>query len=606
MEARFRNVHNIVFPKYKISNFVPELFFHSENARYYDWERFLKFSGLVSFDTYFNAFPVKKYMENCLPLDFSFCLRASGYFIIRMYAVYSDSKLRFHKKKYAEWNFSSPVKIKTKLEIPAESVENADFLYFEVEGEGKIYHGYYGMKNKFENDIKLGIVICTYRREDEVIKTISTIKDHIRNNGNLSEKNVRIYLIDNARTLVSKCRIDDKYLSRLPNPNTGGSGGFEKGLHAAVNSEMDFTHILFMDDDIMLDGEVLHRLFLLLTTMKNELGRNAIAGTMLKMSDRFTVHEAGAVWNGKQIHGIGNGIDMRKTENVFKSLYFPKGNYGGWWFFCFPANWAKKYGYPMQFFIKIDDIEYSLRCAKNILTMNGLAVWHDDFENKYDGYQEYYIKRNELILSSVNKQKPHTLFQIRKLVVNIIKQLAFQRYFLADLVLRAYEDYLLGWKAFNSVNPEKLNRELIKFCPKMIDENNFKVKYNTKLDFNKFDHSIKEKQNLFIQALTFNGYILPERFYIKDEENFWVADMVNCRPVNFYRHKRVFHYNWQTQKGYMTEKSKKEFWRIVKKTIAVSIKFLFNYKKIRRGYYNNRKKLMEYKYGDEFEKRLDE
>ena len=76
--------------------------------------------------------------------------------------------------------------------------------------------------------------------------------------------------------------------------------------------------------------------------------------------------------------------------------------------------------------------------------MSGLAVWHDDFESKYDGFQEYYIKRNELIMTSVNHQKAYPFFQVEKLVKCVMRQVVYQRYFLADIVIRAYDDYLKG------------------------------------------------------------------------------------------------------------------------------------------------------------------
>ena len=58
--------------------------------------------------------------------------------------------------------------------------------------------------------------------------------------------------------------------------------------------------------------------------------------------------------------------------------------YAAWWFCCFSVNNVKKRGLPSPFFIKGDDIEYSLRNESKIINLNGLAVWHEDFSGKYN------------------------------------------------------------------------------------------------------------------------------------------------------------------------------------------------------------------------------
>lgn len=589
MKPKFKIIQNILFPGEVCE--VSELYYRSESQNCIFSDGRFQFSGQVSFDTYFNALPVGKYMENCLPSDFSFCLRASGSFILRLYSVRQNED-GFLREKLAEFEVDSSEITKTRFTISAQSVAQAGLLYFTVEGRGEMISGYFGMENQSETPVNLGIVICTYKREKFLLKNLEILNHYFQKEKIFDENTLHIYIVDNGRTLKRE-EIENEFVSLVPNRNTGGSGGFSRGLYEVSHSERNFTHILLMDDDISFECEVLYRLYIFLSFMKSDSKRTAMAGTMLNMSDMFTQHEAGAVWNGRQIFGIGAGMDMRRHKNVYQTAYLPKGNYGGWWFYCFPACWVEEYGYPLQFFVKIDDIEYSLRCAENIIVMNGMAVWHDDFEGKYDGYQEYYIKRNELILASVNSQKPYPFFQIRKLIVNIIKQVVFQRYFLADLVLRAYEDYLKGWEAFFHTEPETFNQELMNLCPKMKNEEELKQEYGVYFDEEKYQESLEIKENLFRQALTWNGYLIPEVFNY-DKDDFVIADLARCRAVNFYRHKRVLHYDKKTQKGYVTEQSKKELFRLMGRTISVSFRFLANYKKVRSGYAQNLKLLAKY------------
>ena len=42
--------------------------------------------------------------------------------------------------------------------------------------------------------------------------------------------------------------------------------------------------------------------------------------------------------------------------------------------------------FPILRFIKGDDIEFSLRNSSKIITLNGLSVWHEDFQKKYSSF----------------------------------------------------------------------------------------------------------------------------------------------------------------------------------------------------------------------------
>ena len=39
----------------------------------------------------------------------------------------------------------------------------------------------------------------------------------------------------------------------------------------------------------------------------------------------------------------------------------------------------------------------------NLITINGVAVWHESFESKYSASNEYYTVRNYLITSSIHR-----------------------------------------------------------------------------------------------------------------------------------------------------------------------------------------------------------
>ena len=544
----------------------------------------IKTSGEVSFDTYFNSFAIGKYNKYCnfsaVYLKLKFC----GLFVLRIFSVKKNNGI-FEEKCIIEKKIQSEYITDEVIETDGNLVEDSAQIYFTLTAESNsiFYGGEFGCKSDSVNNVNIAVVICTYKREEYLLKNLDSINKYLSENEFFTQDKIHCYVIDNGRTLEPQ-KIENSYMSLFPNKNTGGSGGFKCGYIKAVHSGRNHTHILFMDDDIVLDCEMFFRVFMLLSVAKSEWSDLSVGGTMLRLSNQRIGHEAGAIWNGKQIHSIGKDIDMTKRENVFEVSYFPKGNYNGWWFYCFPVGWHEKYGYPLQFFVKIDDIEYSVRCATEIAILNGIAVWHEDFENKYDGFVEYYIKRNELILSSVNNQKPYTLFQVRKLAAGVARQIVYQRYFLADPIFKAYDDYLLGYKHFLNVDTEKLNTELMSLCEPFLSDDELREKHNVYFDSEKYEKSLLEANNVKIQALTLNGYLIPGCFYKKDKDGFAIADLAKCKFVSFYKHKKVLHYDISKHRGFVTVQKRTKLIKYGFMLIGKSIKFIIKYPKVRKEF----------------------
>ena len=560
-----------------------QLYFRATDGNIYK-DKTLKIKNSITFDTYFNSFSIGKYNKYCnfssLYLKVKFC----GLFVLRIFSVHKDGD-KFIEKCIIEKEISSETPTSDITEIDKNTLTDTAQLYFTLNAktESTFYGGEFGCIADSTKRTSIGVVICTYKREKYVLKNLKAIESYLDNNSFFDNDKIHFYVVDNGQTL-EKNKIENNCISLFYNENTGGSGGFKRGYIEARNSTRNHTHIIFMDDDIVIDCEVFFRVYMLLSLLKDEYSNLSVGGTMLKLSTPTIQHEAGAIWDGKRIINIGNGMDMSKRENVFETSYLPKCSYNAWWFYCFPSDWSDKYGYPLPFFIKTDDIEYSLRCATEIAIINGIAVWHEDFESKYDGFQEYYIKRNELILTSVNNQKSYALFQIRKLILCVIRQVFYQRYFLADLVFKAYDDYLLGAEHFLSTNPEQLNKELMSYCPKMLTDTELFEQYGVYFDSEKYEQSQAEPENLKKQLLTLNGYLIPSFLYKKDKDDFAVCDLAQCKFVNFYKHKRVLHYDTKTHKGYVTVQKRTKLLKYCLMLVTKSLKFLLKYPKTRKQF----------------------
>ena len=580
-------IRSVLFPRKEICE-KTELYYRISGGSVHrcDGETKLNISGTVTFDTYFNSLPLKRYKEYCKPSALVLRLRVCGFFVLRVFGVKGAGESFCEELVLEESADISTVSEHT-VDISRALEKDYENVYFSLSSEkGELYGGEFLCGSERTNDVNIAVVICTYRREKFLLHNHSEIRRYLEGSTVFNSGNIHFYIVDNGRTL-DRAAIEDRFVTLIPNDNTGGSGGFTRGYREAVNSGRGFTHILFMDDDIVLDCEMLLRVYSLMRLRSQEYSDLAAGGTMLLLSDRVTQHEAGALWDGKRLTSIGKGLDMTVRENVFGTVSYPEGSYNAWWFFCFPASWQKEHGYPLQFFVKEDDIEYSLRCASHIAVLGGIAVWHDDFEGKYDGFQEYYIKRNELILTSVNNQKPFGMFHVRKLILSVMKQTVYQRYFLADIIFRAYDDYLKGWKHFLETDTAALNVELMASCKPLLSDEELLSQEGVSFDREKYDKALSEPESLKKQALSMNGYLIPKVFYRKDKDNYSMTDLAGCRIVNFYKHNRVLHYDLSRGKGYVTVQKKSQLWKNIFKLMYKSVKFLIMYPHIRKGYKNH-------------------
>ena len=577
-------IRSILFPKKEICD-KTELYFREESGsvKCCDNGAYLNISGTAAFDTYFNSFALMKYRQYCMIPKLFLRLRSCGSFVLRIFGV-NKTDDGFEKTLLSEKKF-------THQNVTEETTDLTPYLdgayahiYFTLTSEGgSLYGGEFLCGSDKVNNVNIAAVICTFKREKFLLHNHREICRYLENSAVLDGTNIHFYIVDNGKTL-DRAEVENEHVTLIQNENTGGSGGFTRGYYEAVNSGKGFTHVLFMDDDIVLDCEMLLRVYSILRLRKPELDELSVGGTMIRLSDRVTQHEAGSVWDGKRLNSIGKDIDVTDSAAVFETAYYPEGNYNAWWFFCFPADWHEKHGYPLQLFVKLDDIEYSLRCADRIAVINGIAVWHDDFDTKYAGFQEYYIKRNELIMTSVNDQKGYSLWQARKLCASVLKQTVFQRYFLADLIFRAYKDYLKGWKHFLYTDTAALNKELMAACQPLLNDEALKEQYGVYFDEEKYKTSRTEKSHLKKQFLSLNGILLPSCFYRKDKDDFYISDLAQPRVTNFYKHRRMLHYDTAAKKGYVTKIKRRKLWKYSFLLFFKCIGFFIRYPFVRRGY----------------------
>nr|WP_319492686.1 glycosyltransferase [uncultured Desulfobacter sp.] len=272
-------------------------------------------------------------------------------------------------------------------------------------------NGEYICENNAGAAVQLGLVVCTYKRERELLRTLWKIYD------DPFLKDLHVVVVDNARTL-SADQIPDSYCL-IPNQNLGGAGGFSRGLLALL-AQGECTHAILMDDDVQLDTETLLR-----TKKHFEYSSGtAIAGALMSLENPCYLNEAGAdidPVNLLQVIPQHCGINLGHAEGLSLWQKWCGAQYGGFWFFAFPLEIVQDIGMILPFFIKADDIEFGLRLTKkmSIDIQAGVCVHHPDFMS-FDLAKRYYWVRNMLIVRMLqNVTLSHT---VRGLFLEALKE----------------------------------------------------------------------------------------------------------------------------------------------------------------------------------------
>lgn len=245
-------------------------------------------------------------------------------------------------------------------------------------------------------DLKIGVTICTFKREKYVTKTIEKLVDF---------SNVYPWLttlvVDNGSTLNE---LESGNLRIIHNPNYGGSGGFTRGLLENLRTKQN-DYVLLMDDDIDLDTTSLNHMYGLLCGLKEEYKECFLSGAMLRMNNPCIQHENTAYWGKIRHHSLGNGWNLSNRGVLLKNETIKDydNHYGAWWFCCIPLKRIEKIGFPLPVFIKGDDIEYGIRNQRKLIHMNGIGVWHETLDNKRALWVNYFEYRNFFIVNQYAK-----------------------------------------------------------------------------------------------------------------------------------------------------------------------------------------------------------
>ena len=239
--------------------------------------------------------------------------------------------------------------------------------------------------------VHLGVAITTYNRMAYVAVNLARLGRMFKEHPDAAE-DVSIIIVDNAGNLDLPIR-GGVPVEIVTNPNLGGAGGFARGLWEH-RRRGQATHVLFMDDDVAFEPEVIARTVAFLRYAADEA--TCIAGSMMRMDQPAVQFEAGAdcdptsrnLWLAR-----GQAQNLLYVDVLLANEQLEPFDYGAWWFYAFPLTSTDDY--PPPLFVRGDDAYWGLRHTPGkSIAMNGIGVWHADFDHKNGPTSAFYENRN--------------------------------------------------------------------------------------------------------------------------------------------------------------------------------------------------------------------
>lgn len=528
---------------------------------YYRGDLSLSAGGILTLDTYFNSFSYTKYREYTNADKVTFSCKFRGRAIIEL-CVFDGEEHTVRSGEFSD---------RAELTADFSALPEKGFLYPKITAlTDFIFDGGEYCSDCIHQDISCCIAICTYKRESYVLKNTALLREF-----KFSFID-RVFVIDNGNTLDCNA-MSDSIVKVLPNRNYGGSGGFTRGLIEAMDG--GFSHVILMDDDVEFHPEILETMTVFISLLKPEYASAHFSAAMLSQNVPYIQFELGADWNGRRILHGGHNIDMRGQNALLDNLTGDIISYGAWWCFLLPVSDMERYGLPYPFFIKMDDVEYGMRTCSQmpIITMNGAAVRHEDFDNKYSMHLEYYLIRNQLVLNTIQDKKPLSNALFRLLAVSF-KHLVLYRYDNIPMILRAVNDYLSGVDFFLECDEEQLNRELIKIAPKLKPLSEI-PEWNE--DMRLISRGRDFKVLTPMTVLTLGGHLIPS-FLLKKEIT--AAPLSKAGGSDTLCRKAVIQYQLGGDTGILTRRSFKKFVVYSFRVLGTALRLLFGYNKAKKSF----------------------
>ncbi|OYR08935.1 glycosyltransferase [Brucella grignonensis] len=556
-------LQKLVFPKSEITAPI-EMYFRSSETVSTDVEGVIgiPLGQTVSLDTFFNGFSVAPWKENCRIDNLGIALVGKGNVTVRIGLHSIENGMPWLGETTVDLS-AVPVEI----DLPFWSMMSDGILFYSVTAntDSEISDGYYFTKDAPTTDVKLGIVITHFNRKHYVLPAMKRISDTLLADPDLSA-NIDLIVVDNSQNIEPS---EAAKATVIPNKNLGGSGGFTRGLlHLKDNG---FSHCLFMDDDASCEMEAIRRTFQILQF--GAVPNLAVAGSMLREDKPFLLHEKGADYRGTRVINLKNGLDMRKVVDLLKAELPEHVAYGGWWHFAFKISDVKQFSFP--FFVRGDDMLFGMTNPFNILTMNGVGGWADDFGLKEGPFTRYLSLRAALVCTMIASDTA-AVSMVKTYFKCVLGSALSYNYGGARAYTQAVCDVMKGPQFWvDNIDTSSLRKQIANLAP---DEQMKPFSVPADAEIGSLDRT---KAHKVFRILTLNGFLLP---------SFVLKNRTAVEPKNFLASfQRIFRYKQVAfvapdQTGYVVKHDKVQFFSALFKCIVVAITFMGSVSRLRKQY----------------------
>ena len=448
----------------------------------------------VNFMSYYNCIQVKRWSEYTGVKNFKLHLTMKGKATISVYAIYSASVAVTYNPLVSQVVESDEVS-EVVVNIPETDKALVGF-YMDTLEDTEIYSGYYSADIEEDRirDVNISLVTTTFKKQEYIKRNIDLIKSNVLYDGSDLKGH------------------DSEDLKVYMNNNVGGAGGFTRGMIEALELPKKPTHVLLMDDDVMVMPESLFRTYYLLRLLKDEYKKCFLSGAMFDYDIRQKQYEdVGFVHKADGSYGpVKSAMDMRLLKNIVANENYSfnvDDAYAGWWYCCIPVEHIEDRGLPLPVFVRGDDVEFSLRNKPGFIALNGICIWHVGFAGKFNAAMELYqVHRNSFVIQAASGicQDVDFLARVKGMFWKDITRFAYNN---AELLIDSIEDYLKGPEYIMHLDGEQSLKEHNAKNEKLVPLAELGYAGDLPTDPYKY-----ESLNLFrkvMYVLTINGHLLP-------------------------------------------------------------------------------------------------
>lgn len=397
--------------------------------------------GRLDGDTFFNAFFLDFWRSRAGIRRVGITCRANGALRLRLVGHFAGGRTR----RLAVWDHPGDVEVSFRWIWDEAMAPDAVRLSLSVEAlsETRIAEIAFVSDRAPAREVRLAVGIVTHDREALFEPTARALADLATVMPDL----LRVHVVNHGpafRGEALRALLDRPLFHVVEQPNLGGCGGFARAMVEAMDAPEAPTHLLLMDDDILLDPRIIARAAAFSAHAAADV---VVGGQAIELERPARLQEAwgrlGENWLPRM---EGSHLDLAAPGALQFWDRCPDVHYNGWWFSLIPMRAIRACGLPTPIFLRGDDIEYGLRLrASGVPTvpLPGLGVWHASVRYKHVGMVQYYDLRNGLITAASHAAlaPPPGALQILGWAMH---HLLVHRYRAAAASLMAVADFLGG------------------------------------------------------------------------------------------------------------------------------------------------------------------